>query len=130
MLQTSSQDYFFPLDPMDIYVYESRKIVHVELRFRYHWHNEIETPFWTYEEKRAFHDRFDKLVWSIWGNRFWLKCRGSSPFGQRNRNKKWDVNFDIKWVHHNEHWNIHVTKHSGNVPPAGTAFPTRNMYLT
>lgn len=98
-------------DRMDIHIEESRVTILIKQKWKYNWLNSIDTSLWTYYEKRKFHKQVDAIIWNSWGNYFYLKVEGTSVFAKRNAKKRWDVNFDIKWVHQAEHWMVNVTKY-------------------
>ncbi len=103
-------------DRMDIHIEESRGTILIKQKWKYFWLNYIGTSPWTYAEKRKFHNEVDNIIWNSWGQYFYLKVRGTSDFAKRNVNKRWDVNFDIEWVTHTEHWKVNVTKYPDNYP--------------
>ncbi len=105
-------------DRMDIHIEETRGTILIKQKWKYSWLNFSGSTPWTYIEKQSFHSKVDNIIWNSWGNNFFLKVSGSSDFAKRNSGKVWDVNFDIEWVLHTEHWDVKVTKyprtHAGN----------------
>ena len=101
-------------DRMDIHIEESRGTILIKQKWRYCWLNSMNTSRWTYSEKQKFHKEVDNLIWNSWGEHFFLKVRGTSDFAKNNAKKRWDVNFDIEWVTHTEHWKANVTKYPIN----------------
>ena len=98
-------------DKMDIHIEESRGTILIKQKWRYSWLNSMNTSRWTYSEKQKFHKEIDNLIWNSWGEHFFLKVRGTSDFAKRNIGKRWDINFDIEWVTHTQHWTVDVTKY-------------------
>ena len=101
-------------DRMDIHIEEDRGTILIKQKWRYFWLNSMNTSMWTYSEKQKFHKKIDDLIWNNWGQYFFLKVKGNSDFAKRNIKKRWDVNFDIEWVLHTEHWKVNVTKYPKN----------------
>jgi len=101
-------------DRMDIYIEEERKKIIIRQKWRYFWHESVGTSPWTYEEQKEFHNNVDRLIWNNWGEYFNLKATGNSDFAKKNQGKRWDVDFDIEWVLHSEHWKVNVTKYPSN----------------
>jgi len=101
-------------DRMDIHIEESRGTILIKQKWRYFWLNSMNTSRWTYTEKQKFHKEVDNLIWNSWGEHFVLKVKGTSSFAKKNAKKRWDVNFDIEWVTHTEHWKVNVNKNPSN----------------
>lgn len=97
-------------DRMDIHIEESRGTILIKQKWRYFWLNSIETSSWTYSEKQDFHKKVDNLIWNNWGQYFFLKVKGGSGFAKKHVKTRWNVNFDIEWVLHTEHWKVNVKK--------------------
>jgi len=105
-------------DRMDIYLEESRGIILVREKWKYNWLNDKGTTEWTYFQKRDFHDKTDKIIWKTWSNRFKLRTKGTSDFAKKFSNKDLVINFDIRWVFENTHWEVDVKKiHSNSISP-------------
>ncbi len=83
-------------------------------RWKYNWAVQPPLSFWTYKEKKEFHDNIDRRVWSIWSDHVHFKVQGSSAFAKRFQGKSIPINFDIRWVLANEHWNVTVWKIPAN----------------
>jgi len=107
---TLNTTYTSKTDRMDIYVNAISKTVLIEQKWKYTWKNSPTTTKWTYAQKKAFHDTADGLIWKQWSNHFKLKCEGTSDFVKTYGLLEFTVNFDIKWVLSNEHWNVSVKK--------------------
>ncbi len=101
-------------DRMDIHIEEGRGTILINQKWRYFWLNSINTSSWTYLEKQKFHKEVDNLIWNNWGPYFFLKVKGTSDFAKKHMKTHWDVNFDIEWVLHTEHWKVNVTKYPSN----------------
>lgn len=78
-------------------------------RWKYIWDCGAMSP-WTYIEKKHFHTKIDSLIWSILGNKLFIKVRGNSDFAKRNQFKRFKVLFDIKWVLTDPNWVVYVRK--------------------
>lgn len=65
---------------------------------------------WTLSEKRAFHARAEREIWSAWSNRAHLRVEGSSEFAKRFAGREIPVFMDIRWVLAKPHWTVQVTK--------------------
>lgn len=97
-------------DRMNIHIEEGRGTILIQQKWRYFWLNALGTSSWSYAEKQNFHKKADNLIFHNWGEHFFLKVRGNSDFAKRNIKKRWDVNFDIEWVLHTEHWKVNIKK--------------------
>lgn len=97
-------------DRMDIHIEESQGTILIKQKWRYFWLNQMGTSSWTYSEKQDFHKKIDNLIWNNWGNHFELKVKGTSNFAKKHKKTRWDVNFDLEWVLHTEHWKVNVKK--------------------
>ncbi|MCV6629563.1 MAG: hypothetical protein OIF50_06860 [Flavobacteriaceae bacterium] len=118
------------LAEMDIVVYESRKVIDVDIRFRYHWNKDFDVPPWTIEEKRKFHETYKEIVDRVWGECYFLSCAGSSDFAKRNKGKRWDLNFNISNVQTEHHWDVKVKKIKPNAwKQSHVDWWDRTMYL-
>lgn len=106
-------------DRMDIYLDEKTKTILIQLKWKYNWKTAIGVPAWTYVEKKKFHEMADSLIWKKWGGHYKLYAKGSSDFVKKYSTSTFLVNFDIKWVITNPHWNVNVTK-----IPTGMRSPT------
>ena len=82
-------------DRMDIHIEEYRGTILIKQKWKYRWLNARETSSWTHSEKQTFHNKVDNLIWNSWGNRFFLKVKGSSDFAKKHKAIRWDVKFDI-----------------------------------
>ncbi|MFV0305623.1 MAG: hypothetical protein ACK5IC_09115 [Moheibacter sp.] len=106
-------------DRMDIYLDEKTKTILIQLKWKYNWKTAIGDPAWTYVEKKKFHEMADSLIWKKWGSHYKLYTKGSSDFAKKYSTSTFLVNFDIKWVITDPHWNVNVTK-----IPSGMKSPT------
>jgi len=97
-------------DRMNLHIEEFRSTILIQQKWKYNWKKLAGTTDWTYRQKKKFHHKTDNLVWQIWGGHFKLRTKGSSRFAKKYKNKNLTVNFDIKWVLKDEHWNVNVTK--------------------
>ncbi|PKH51907.1 hypothetical protein CXF68_14960 [Tenacibaculum sp. Bg11-29] len=50
------------------------------------------------------------MIWNNWGQYFFLKVKGGAGFAKKHVKTRWNVNFDIEWVLHTEHWKVNVKK--------------------
>jgi len=101
-------------DSMDIYIADGRGTILIKQKWGYNWLNTLDVPAWTDAEKKDFHKKIVSLIWNNWGAGFKLKVRGTSAFAKKHSKTCWDVNFDIEWVLHSEHWKVNVTKYPNN----------------
>ena len=101
---------------MDIHIEGNRGTILIKQNWQYNWLLDACSSAWTYEQKRAFHNRVDEIVWNSWGKHFFLKCTGKGAFAKTHAATKWDVNFDIGWATATGHWKVNVTKVSGGEP--------------
>ncbi|MGM5630929.1 hypothetical protein O2K51_08490 [Apibacter raozihei] len=99
-------------DRMDIFIEEEQNSILVQEKWQYLWHTKV-TP-WLLSEKRHFHKLADLRIWSVWSGYFKLKVTGSSNFATKHKSTSFTLNFDIKWVLKNPHWNVTVTKIAPN----------------
>ena len=117
-------------DRMDIYIEEARKKITVRLKWKYKWNVKKGSNKWTNDEQWKFHKDLDGLIWSTWGERFYLKSKGTSEFAQRNANTRWDLDFDIQKVPCGEHWSVNVTKvKSGEFNQSSIIWANRKINL-
>ncbi len=80
-------------------------------RWRYTWMNGPNTSGWTYQQKKKFHDKVDRLIWSIWGSKFFLKVVAGAKLPAGYKPGTITAYFDIKWVTDSTaHWKATVTK--------------------
>lgn len=95
---------------MDLHIEESRSTILIQQKWKYSWLNALGTSSWTYAEKQNFHKKVDNLIWNSWGNHFEVKVQGTSDFAKKHVKTRWNVNFDIEWALHTEHWKVNVKK--------------------
>lgn len=93
-------------------------------RWRYNWLTQGDVSAWTYQEKRSFHTRADRAIWAAWSNRATFSAAGTADFCRRFSGRGIPINLDIRWVTHDHHWTVNVTK-----VPAGT-FMQSNVLWT
>jgi len=80
-------------------------------RWKYNWVNATGTTKWKYTESRDFHQKVDRLIWSVWGGRFELKISPGAVLPRNYKAGKIITYFDIQWVLDNTaHWKVDVTK--------------------
>ena len=103
-------DYTRKTDRMDIIIEPYRQTILVQQRWMYQWNTDTS---WSYDEKRTFHNKADQLIWQNWSGHFKVRVEGKSDFAQSYTHKDFTVNFDIKWVLSNPHWEVFVRK----IPP-------------
>lgn len=108
-------------DRMDISIMETEKRILIVQKWCYNWKTQPGISAWTTSQKRNFHDRVDKLIWSNWGGKHKIKVNGTSEFAKKYAKESFTVYFDIKWVLNQPHWNVNVTK----IPSKG--FVTSNV---
>ncbi len=95
---------------MNISIVTDKNYIFVSQRWKYSWLNAPKTTAWTYAQKKDFHNKVDRLIWSNWSSHFTLKVSGRSDFAKQYKGKTLRINFDVQWVLSNEHWNVDVTK--------------------
>lgn len=92
---------------MDIVIEPYRQTILVQQRWMYLWGHDAH---WTYDEKKNFHDSADKLIWQQWSGHYVIRIEGGSKFAKQYKQHDFTVNFDIKWVLSNPHWDVMVRK--------------------
>jgi hypothetical protein len=104
--------YAVKTDRMYITLSLSAGYIFVQQKWRYNWIDNPTMSPWTLQEKRDFHNKSDKLIWSLWSSHAYVTITGNSQLAQEYRNTKFRINVDIKWVvgRENEHWNVNVKK--------------------
>jgi hypothetical protein len=97
-------------------------------RWRYVWNNDPATTAWTYQEKVKFHNTLDKQIWSIWSYRVRFSISGKADLCKRF--KTIPINFDVKWVLKNEHYEVDALKlPAGGKRTSTVNFSTRKIKL-
>jgi len=115
---------------LDIDLNTDTNKIFVQQKWLYTWKVKKGIKSWTYLEKKAFHNKADKLIWSKWSNHFTLKVSGKSSFAKKNKDETFKVGFDLKWVLKNEHWKVNVTKISkGDFNSSNVIWSTRVINL-
>ncbi|MGB1312306.1 hypothetical protein [Bizionia paragorgiae] len=107
---TNTPIYAVKTERMDITVDLGSSVVFIQQKWKYNWKTSPKVTAWSYVEKKEFHNKADKLLWSGWSNRYTLKVSGSSNIAKKYNRKELQVNFDIKWVLNSEHWTVQVKK--------------------
>ena len=119
-------------DRMDIHIEEYRGTILIRQKWKYQWKRVLNTPKWTLQEKRAFHQKADRLIWTTWGKHFFVRSYGNSPLAKKHQHTRWDINFDIQWVLDWGHWDVFVTKLPSNYVGHMTSsvkWKTREIFL-
>lgn len=95
---------------MDITVHGAEKYIFVQQRWKYNWLLAAGASMWTYLERKDFHNKLDRLIWSKWSDQFVVRTSGDSVFAKTYRDVQFRINFDVLWALSNQHWNVQVTK--------------------
>lgn len=115
---------------MDITIEAYRHTILVQQRWKYNWQFVIPVSNWTYDEKREFHRKADTLIWDQWSGHFVIRVEGNSDFAKQSAHRDFTVNFDIKWVLSNPHWEVVVRKISpGNFNTSKVKWNARQIQL-
>jgi len=104
-------------DRMDIYIHEHAQRIMVQLKWKYEYKISIGTTNWTKQQKVDFHHQADALIWSKWSGKLKVGVKGTSDFARKYEKVAFIMDFDIKWVLSDPHWNVTVTK----IPPGNFA---------
>lgn len=102
--------YSVKTDRMDITIDIGKGYIFIQQRWKYNWKTLSKLSPWTYKDKKNFHHKLDNLLWQQWSKRFILKMEGTSNIAETYKTKRLNVNFDIRWVLHNEHWSVNIRK--------------------
>lgn len=97
-------------DRLDIVVEESKMTILIQQKWQYDWLSAPGTTPWTYSQKKEFHNAIDKLIWSQWGSHITLEAQGNSSFAKKHAGTNFKLEFDIKWVVSNPHWQAKIKK--------------------
>jgi outer membrane protein OmpA-like peptidoglycan-associated protein len=82
--------------------------VFVQQRWKYEWTVVPPARAWTYAERRAFHHTLDTQVWGLWSNRILLRTNGTHDLCRTH--PRVEVEFDVRWVLNDPHWQVDVRK--------------------
>ncbi|WP_346882961.1 hypothetical protein [uncultured Algibacter sp.] len=117
-------------DRMDITIDFDNQVIFVQQKWKYTWTTDPSLSSWTYAEKKKFHDTADNLLWQQWSDKFNLKLTGSSKMVSKFNTKLFTVNFDIKWVTANAHWDVKVKKiKSGHFETSSVHWTSKTIKL-
>lgn len=99
-------------DRMDITVAttDDDRYVFVQQKWLYSWNNLATSTPWTHSERQRFHHQVDRLIWGGWSGRYVVKVNGTSAFARNHASDSFRINFDVRWVLRDPHWNVAVTK--------------------
>lgn len=95
---------------MDFFLEERRNVILIRQKWKYNWLTLSGTSQWNYQEKKAFHQKADQIIWQEWGGHFKMRVSGKSDFAKQHANTIFTLNFDILWELTNPHWVVNVTK--------------------
>jgi hypothetical protein len=113
---------------IDIVMDEGR--VFFQQRWLYSWM--VRTPLtdWSIQEKRNFHNQCDRQIWASWSNRVRFNVTGTHEFARRYAASGVSINFDIRWVLSNGHWNVTAWKlPTSERMVSNVDFPSRRITL-
>ena len=106
--------------------------VFFQQKWHYNWTAAPGVAPWTVTERRRFHHRLDRQIWSRWSNRIRLRVTGSGDFFRRVHGAV-PINFDVKWQLGPGHWTVNVRKLPADSNPttfiSNVVFATRTINL-
>ena len=97
-----------PWGTVDLILHENR--VFFQQNWFYHWLTEPGVNPWTYPERLHFHNSLDRQIWARWSNRIVLQVQGTTPLARRLARTGVPINFDVRWVRVNGHWDVFARK--------------------
>ncbi len=100
-----------PWGVVDIVEDEGR--VFFQQRWAYTWSVVPPLTLWSLAEQRDFHNLVDRQIWGSWSNRVQLNVAGATPFARRYLGSGVSINFDVRRVTKDEHWNVAAWKQTG-----------------
>lgn len=91
-------------------VESSGGLIFVQSRWKYQWLTSGQVTRWTHPQQLRFHNGADRIIWRDWSGRVFLTTQGNSDFADRTQGRAIPVSFDVRWVLHDPHWDVRVTK--------------------
>lgn len=95
---------------MDFYIDPGKSQIFIQQKWKYTWNVQMGCTAWTEQEKKDFHTKVDRLIWSLWAGKFKATVAGTSDFAKNYKTKIFTLNFDVKKVTSGEHWKVEVLK--------------------
>jgi len=105
-------------DWADVTFDADKGIVLLRQKWKYIWRADLSSfARWTPAEKRAFHDKAEKQIWSLWNRKAVIQARAeaAAPAAtkallERLKGKWPEIVFDVQWVTESPQWIVTVSK--------------------
>ena len=104
-------------DWADITFDADKGIVLLRQKWKYIWQAKYPFSHWKAEEKRAFHERAEEQIWSLWNRKALVHVRAESAAPPATKSLierlkgRWpEIIFDVQWVTESPQWNVVVSK--------------------